>query len=170
MKGLNAVSPKASEGTDSPPRLEKGPAFGSPPAVSTDRSAHDWPTYRCNPARSDYQDVAAPRQLTLAWKAQLTPPLTAPVVAGGRVFVAETNRHALYALSAAGGKLLWTFIADGRIDSPPTVSAGRCLFGTRGGYVYCLRTSDGALMWRFRAAPQDRRLFSYGQLESVWPV
>ncbi len=170
LTGLNALSPKTSEEPDSPPRLEKGPAFGSPPAVSADRSAHAWPTYRCDPGRSGYQDVAAPRQLTLTWKTQLTPLLTAPVVAGGRVFVAETDRHALYAFSAADGKLLWTFIADGRIDSPPTVSAGRCLFGTRSGYVYCLRAVDGALMWRFRAAPQDRRLFSYGQLESVRPV
>jgi len=170
LAGLNALSPTTSEGIDRLPQLEKGPAFGSPPAVSADRSAHDWPTYRCDTGRSGYQDVAAPRQLTLAWKARLTPPLAAPVVAGGRVFVAETNRHALYAFSAADGKLLWTFIADGRIDSPPTVSAGRCLFGTHSGYVYCLRASDGALMWRFRAAPQDRRLFSYGQLESVWPV
>jgi len=170
LTGLNALSPKTSQGPGSPPRLEKGPAFASPPAASADRSTHDWPTYRCNTGRSGYNDVATPRQLGLAWKAQLTPPLTAPVVAGARVFVAETNRHALYAFSAADGKLLWTFIADGRIDSPPTVSAGRCLFGTRSGYVYCLRGSDGALIWRFRGAPRDRRLFSCGQLESVWPV
>jgi len=170
LTGLNALSPKTSEAVDSLPQLEKGPAFGSSPAVSADRSAHDWPTYRCDVRRSGYQNVVAPRQLTLAWKTQLTPPLTAPVVAGGRVFVAEKDRHALQAYSCADGKLLWTFVADGRIDSPPTVSAGRCLFGTRNGYVYCLRASDGALMWRFRAAPRDRRLFSYGQLESVWPV
>jgi hypothetical protein len=38
------------------------------------------------------------------------------------------------------------------------------------GYVYCLRASDGALIWRFRAAPMDQRLVAYEQLESVWPV
>jgi hypothetical protein len=62
------------------------------------------------------------------------------------------------------------FVADGRIDSPPTLSGGCCLFGTRSGFVYCLQASDGELIWRFRAAPQDRRLFAYEQLESVWPV
>jgi hypothetical protein len=36
--------------------------------------------------------------------------------------------------------------------------------------VYCLRASDGALAWRFRAAPEDRRIVAYDQLESVWPV
>jgi outer membrane protein assembly factor BamB len=44
------------------------------------------------------------------------------------------------------------------------------LFGSADGYVYCLRASDGALAWRFRAAPEDRRLVAYEQVESVWPV
>jgi len=86
------------------------------------------------------------------------------------VIVAEIDRHAVRALSAAGGKEVWTFVADGRIDSPPTLSGGLCLFGTRNGFVYCLRASDGVLVWRFRAADRDRRIYAYGQLESVWPV
>ena len=170
LTGLNALSRTASEGADRLPQPEKGPAFGSSPAVPADRSPHDWPTYRRDVRRSGYQDIAAPRELKVAWRTKLAPPITAPVVAGGKVFVAETDRQVLHALSAADGKPLWTFVADARIDSPPTISAGRCLFGTRNGYVYCLRASDGALIWRFRAAPLDQRLFSYGQLESVWPV
>jgi len=53
---------------------------------------------------------------------------------------------------------------------PSTLSGGRCLFGTRSGFVYCLQAVDGSLIWRFRAAPQDRRPFAYEQLESAWPV
>jgi hypothetical protein len=45
-----------------------------------------------------------------------------------------------------------------------------CLFGCRDGYVYCLDASSGELVWRFRAAPRDRRIVAYNQLESVWPV
>jgi outer membrane protein assembly factor BamB len=85
------------------------------------------------------------------------------------VLVAETDRHTLHALSAVDGEPVWTFVADGRIDSPPTLAGGMCLFGTRSGFVYCLRASDGILVWRFRAAPRDRRLFACGQLESAWP-
>jgi hypothetical protein len=44
------------------------------------------------------------------------------------------------------------------------------LFGSADGHVYCLRATDGALVWRFRAAPSDQRLVSFEQLESVWPV
>jgi len=61
-------------------------------------------------------------------------------------------------------------VADGRIDSPPTIFKGLCVFGTQNGFVYCLRTADGGLVWRFRAASRHRLLFSYEQLESAWPV
>jgi outer membrane protein assembly factor BamB len=44
------------------------------------------------------------------------------------------------------------------------------LFGSRDGRVYCLRAADGALIWRFRAVADDRRLMAWEQLESVWPV
>jgi len=44
------------------------------------------------------------------------------------------------------------------------------LFGCADGSVYCLRASDGAFAWRFRAAPEDRRHFAFEQIESVWPV
>jgi hypothetical protein len=36
--------------------------------------------------------------------------------------------------------------------------------------VYCLRASDGALAWRYRVAPEDRRIVAKEQLESVWPL
>jgi len=44
------------------------------------------------------------------------------------------------------------------------------IFGSRDGWVYCLRARDGKLVWRFLAAATERLLMSYGQLESVWPV
>jgi len=58
----------------------------------------------------------------------------------------------------------------GRIDSPPTIWQGRVLLGCGDGYLYCLRAKDGALLWRFRAAPSDQRLVAFNQVESVWPV
>jgi hypothetical protein len=44
------------------------------------------------------------------------------------------------------------------------------VFGCADGCVYALRTSDGELAWRFQAAPSSRKLMSYGQPESVWPL
>jgi len=182
--GLNALAPQSSAG-EGPPPLERGPAYlrvtsnqssvlgGGTESPKTDHRSlvtADWPTYRSDVRRSGYQDLAAPGEAKVAWTTKLSPPITAPVSADGLVLVAETNRHALHALSAADGDPVWTFSADGRIDSPPTLSAGQCLFGTRSGFVYCLRASDGTLIWRFRAAPRDRRIFAFEQLESAWPV
>ncbi|MHC4399718.1 MAG: outer membrane protein assembly factor BamB family protein [Planctomycetota bacterium] len=169
--GLNALSPQSSAG-EGPPPLEKGPAYdsGSPPSALSSQLSRDWPTYRRDARRSGYQALPAPSRPGVAWTTKLSPPITAPIAADGIMFVAETDRHTLHALSAVDGEPVWTFVADGRIDSPPTLSGGRCLFGSRSGFVYCLQASDGALVWRFRAAPQDRRVFAYEQLESVWPV
>jgi outer membrane protein assembly factor BamB len=171
--GFNALSPRSSaddELRDDPGRLNKGPAYSSVSAPMSGISKGDWPTYRRDAARSGFQDLPAPRQVSVTWNEEFAAPVTAPAIAGGKVFFAETDRHTLYALSARDGSNIWTFVADGRIDSPPTIFKGFCVFGTRNGFVYCLRTKDGGLVWRFRAAPRHRLLFSYEQLESAWPV
>jgi len=173
LTGFNAV---AGAGSRSPiealvraPRLEKGPAYGSPPPAAG-ASPEDWPTFRANPARSGSTAAAVGTDLAVAWRTPLGGRLSQPVVAGESVFVAGIDDHALYALDRQSGKRRWTFVAGGRIDSPPTIFRGMALFGSADGHVYCLRASDGELLWRFRAAPCDRRLVAYEQLESVWPV
>ena len=175
LTAFNALSPRSSAGgAGSASPLDRGDAFA---AISSRRagiksqiSEHDWPTYRRDARRSGFQDLPAPVKPEICWTSKFSAPITAPVAAGGVVVVAERECHALHALSAADGKGAWTFIADGRIDSPPTLWGGLCVFGTRNGLVYCLRASDASPVWRFRAAPRDRRVFAYGQLESVWPV
>ena len=167
--GFNALSSQSSAG-DAPAPLDKGPAYEAASNLTSGSPKTSWPTYRRDVRRSGYQDLPAPHEPAVAWTRKLPSPITPPVAADGLVFVAETDRHTLHALSAADGKRVWTFVADGRIDSPPTLSGGRCVFGTRSGFVYCLRASDGTLVWRFRAAPRDRRLVAYEQLESAWPV
>ena len=44
---------------------------------------------------------------------------------------------------------VWSFTTGGRVDSPPTIWKGRALFGSADGHVYCVRASDGKLVWRF---------------------
>jgi len=169
LAGFNVLSPQSSAGED-PVQLLMGPAYAEAQNLPSGSPETGWPTYRRDAGRSGYQDLPAPGRPEIAWARKLLAPITAPVAANGMVLVAETDRHTVNALSTVDGEPVWAFVADGRIDSPPTLHSGLCLFGTRNGFVYCLRASDGALAWRFRAAPRDRRLFSYEQLESVWPV
>jgi len=177
--GFNALASRrgrSAEGEDQAAgkanRLEKGPAYGEGPRRSAPerQPSDDWPTYRHDAARSGATTCAVPAELKRQWEADLGGKLSSVVAAEGRVFFASVDDHRLHALDASTGKPAWTFTAGGRIDSPPTVYQGRVLFGSADGWVYSLRADDGVPAWRFRAAPRDRRLMAYEQLESVWPV
>ncbi len=173
LKGLVALAPAAParalpETIPTEGRLERGPAYGA--VAAGEACPADWPTYRHDAGRSGATAAAVPLDVRLGWTTALGGRLTQPVVAGGRLFVAQVDRHAVQALDAGSGARLWSFVAGGRIDSPPTYDRGRLLFGSADGYVYCLRAADGALAWRFRAAPADRRMLVHDQLESSWPV
>ncbi len=157
-----AVDPKVPEEG----RLERGPAYEAP----LEEAAAGWATYRADAARSGFTKDPVPAALAPAWEAKPGGKLSALTVSGGRVFVAKVEEHQLVALDAASGKELWTFTAGARIDSPPTIWRGRAIFGSMDGWVYALRASDGALAWRYRCAPVDRRHMALEQLESVWPV
>ena len=60
--------------------------------------------------------------------------------------------------------------AGARVKSPPTFYRGLAIFGSADGCVYCLRATDGQLVWRFQAAPERRLVAAFDQLESAWPV
>jgi len=150
-------------------RLEKGPAFA---AVSEQHSAvskDDWPAYRCDGFRSGITNAQIPTALEARWEAKLPTGPSAVISAAGKVFACDIDTHTLYALDDSTGETEWTFTADGRIDSPPAYHKGMVLFGSRDGWVYCLRASDGTLAWRFKDLP-DKLIGAFGQLESAWPV
>ncbi len=164
--------------------LERGPAYV---ADSADKEAastaqdpsrspagapqlDNWPMYRRDTERRGSTAADVPTDLKPQWEVDLACRSSQAVVVGERLWVAEKDAHRIRCLSAADGRELWRFTADGRIDSAPTIDDGRVLFGCRDGRVYCLRAADGALVWRFLAAPNRRQIVAYGQLESVWPV
>ena len=154
-------------------RLERGLAYDArtrPASNGDKRQSRDWPTYRHDAARSGRTETAVPADLKRAWRTELGGKLSSVVIEGGRLFVAAIDTHTVYALDEDTGKVLWSFTSGGRVDSPPTIYGDRVLFGSADGWVYSLRAADGALDWRFRAAPLDRRTLAFEQLESVWPV
>ncbi|MEA3367036.1 MAG: PQQ-binding-like beta-propeller repeat protein, partial [Planctomycetota bacterium] len=196
LNGFNCLAP-ASESRRVPEeitaegRLERGPVYDQPirnlarrggpkseirnreseiSNLKSEISEADWPTYRHDAARTGRAGAAVPVDLKPAWKTDLAGPLSPLVVAGGKVYVAEIEAHTVHALDARTGKAAWSFTAGGRVDSPPTLWQGRAIFGSADGSVYCVRAADGKLVWRFRAAPDTRRVVAYERLESAWPV
>lgn len=98
----------------------------------------------------------------------LPSPCSDAVNVGDRDYVAIVNEHRLEVRQ--GGQVLWAFTAEARISHPPVVRDGRVFVAAHDGYVYGLNEADGALRWRFLAAPAQRWMVAYGQLESVAPV
>jgi len=171
--GFSALAPAAGATLPKPPnhpRLEEGPAYEEAIGDPSSKITGDWPTFRGNAARSGWTKTAVSTDLTPAWQTQIGGRLSSVVVAEGKLLVASVDDHTVHALNAGSGKRMWSYTTGGRVDSPPTVYQGRAIFGSADGYVYCLRAADGELIWRFRAAPDDRRLVSFEQVESVWPV
>jgi outer membrane protein assembly factor BamB len=151
--------------------LTKGAAFARVSDLGGKIADDDWPTYRCDMSRSGLSRTKLSPELSPAWQVKLDAAPGQPICVGGKVFVAASDAHTLYALDSGSGKTLWTFTTDGRIDTPPTWHRGLLLFGSRDGHVYCLRAVDGTLVWRFRAAPAAEHLAcAFNQVESVWPV
>ncbi|UCF15536.1 MAG: PQQ-binding-like beta-propeller repeat protein, partial [Phycisphaerales bacterium] len=173
-RGFNALAPALNVPVREVPsesRLQRGPAYGDRgDQASTSPTSHDWPTYRHDAERSGFVPSDVSPSLKQAWQTEVGGRLSSLVSAEGRVFVVSIDAHTVHALHAASGAELWSFTAGARVDSPPTVYRDLVIFGSRDGWVYCLRARDGKLVWRFLAAPAKRLLMSYGQLESVWPV
>lgn len=175
--------------------LENGSAQADPDAAHS--ATDDWPMYRGDRWRSASSASAGPESLSVLWKTAVSPalevaaltgpttspilhdwrenpfikgPVSAPVIANGQVLVARTEAHEVVAMDANSGAVNWRFTANGRIDTPPTIHRGICLFGTHAGWVYALRADNGELIWKMRATPDEERIVAYGQVESAWPV
>jgi outer membrane protein assembly factor BamB len=173
LTGFNALAAEVQPVPDSSgERLQRGPAYAEtavPAAESRPVNPADWPMYRHDPKRSGAAASSAPANVTPFWQTRVGGKLTPPVVAEGRLWLAQVDAHTIRCLNAADGKPLWSYTAGARIDSSPTIHAGAVLFGCCDGWVYSLRAANGVLAWRFRAAPAERLIVSENQLESTWP-
>ncbi len=151
--------------------------------------AADWPTYRCNMARSGATSEGLHRALSLQWTYK---PLHAPKPAWpspseelprmhsdnayhvassqGIVYFGSSVANSVLAVDAASGAVRWTFYAEGPVRFAPTICAGRVYFGSDDGHVYCLDAAAGTLVWKRRAGPSDEKVLGNGRMISLWPV
>ncbi|MDF1813440.1 MAG: PQQ-binding-like beta-propeller repeat protein [Verrucomicrobiales bacterium] len=165
-------------------------------AVSADAAqptASDWPTYRHDEWRSGSATTPGPVNPAVLWETNLAPqghslsessalrfdwkenpfikgPISPPTIANGLSYIARPDAHEVIALDSVTGKIAWRYTARGRVDTPPTIYKGLCLFGDHSGYVHALRADSGEPVWELQAAPISERMGAYGQIESAWPV
>jgi outer membrane protein assembly factor BamB len=173
LNGFNGVAPNP-QPAKAPPasrRLVKGPAYGETRKTKDERrETSNWPTFRQNNKRTSYVKTDVPADIEQSWKKDFGKKISQPTVAAGKLFLSAVDEHTVYALDASSGRETWHFVADGRVDSSPTIYKGLAIFGCADGCVYALSAADGELAWKFQAAPSARRVMSYCQPESVWPL
>jgi len=175
MSSVACLAPRGAEGNNvpaapGPARLEKGPQYGKTPAP-LEMTPEDWPTYRHDNARSATTPVRVSKQVRRLWeyKPQTPNQPTAPVTAGGLVFVGDSD-GGIRALDAQTGELRWKAYTGGALQYPPALWDGRALVGSGDGWAYAFEAATGRLLWRRRLAPHERKIPVFGSLLSTWPV
>ena len=151
-------------------RLETGPGK-SENVEPLPVTPGDWPTYRASNRRSASSAAAVPTATTMLWHVHPEAPTlpTPPTAVGEFVFLAGDDGK-VRAVDAESGKTRWSHPTGGPIRIGPTIWQGRAYVGSADGWVYALEARTGRLLWRFRAAPAERRIMVYGALSSTWPV
>jgi outer membrane protein assembly factor BamB len=159
-------SPRATEEK----RLEKS-AGDLNKVASLNESSNNWPTFRADNTGSATTKAVVPVKSKLLW--QYTPKTatlpTAPVTAGGLVFISGAD-GIVRAIDSTTGKQQWHAYTGGAVRIPPTIWDSRALVGSGDGWVYAFEALTGRLLWRFRAAPAERKIPIYGSLLSTWPA
>ncbi len=159
-------SPQATEAQ----RLEKGTG-DLRKIASLSESEVDWLTFRGDNTGSVTTEATIPDKSNLLWR--FTPMTatrpTAPVTAGGLVFISGDN-GILQAVNSATGMQQWKAYTGGAVRIPPTIWNDRAFVGSGDGWVYAFEALTGRLLWRFRAAPAERKIPVYGSLLSTWPA
>jgi hypothetical protein len=85
------------------------------------------------------------------------------------VYYASSSDHALHALDLATGREKWLYCADAPVRLAPEFHAGHVLFTSDDGNAYCVKQSDGSLVWKYRLEGiPDERLIGNEQMISRW--
>ena len=153
-------------------------------ASTTQINAADWPTWRSDARRSATTSEQLAEQLHPQWTLALPDLKPAwpedprlhfdatyePVIAGSTLYYGSSRNDSVTAVDLVTGKYRWRFFTDGPVRFAPVLSEGKVYFGADDGALYCLTADSGELLWRFRAAPNDRHVIGNERLISVWPV
>ncbi|MFC1562722.1 PQQ-binding-like beta-propeller repeat protein [candidate division KSB1 bacterium] len=123
----------------------------------------DWSQYRSDAGRCGYTPQDLPENLSLRWKYEQKSPSAAwkgvhtrmtfdyayePVVAGDILYFGSSTDCMVYALDVGTGGELWSFFTDSPVRFAPAVWKDRIFFVSDDGYLYCLSSDKGELLWK----------------------
>ncbi len=102
------------------------------------------------------------------WNVSINGTISTPALAFGAVFVGSRDGK-LYCIDANNGTILWTFQANGKIDSSPAVANGVIYFATNtpNGTIYALYP-NGTLLWKYTLIPPEGKYYNIMSSPFVW--
>ena len=182
IKGLAALAPRDTEFSNDPGgKVLK--TYGKAPGEAPATSESDWPMFRGNPARGNSLRASLGKALAPKWEATVglgrqtygamdseRTGLSQAASAWGLVFVADIEGQRVVALDQETGKTEWVFHVGSRVDFPPALHQGVCLFAAKDGFAYCVDARTGKLVYKLLIVPQERYLGGQEKIESMWPT
>jgi len=151
--------------------------------TSEETTTDDWPMFRGGPAGGNFTETELGPQFVKAWETPVglggadfgvmsgqRTGLTQAVSAYGLVMVSDIDGQRIVSLDASSGKEKWVFHVGSRVDYPPTLYKGLCLFAARDGWVYCLDAKSGKPIYKLLVAPRERYIGGREKLESKWAL
>ena len=161
-------------------------------------AAEDWPTYRHDNRRSGVTSEIPKIPLKQNWvRLSKNPPMMAwsgpakwdaysgnkdlqsmrnfdPVfyvtVSKESVYFGSSIDNSVHCLDLQNGHEKWVSFTSGAVRLPPTIDSGNCYFGSDDGNAYCVDSTTGKFLWKYRPASENRFIASNGKIISTSPI
>lgn len=85
------------------------------------------------------------------------------------VFFGSSVDDSVHCLNLESGREQWIYTTDGPVRVAPAIADGRVYFGSDDGYAYCVKASNGELLWKYRPAETARLILNNGRLIPFHP-
>jgi hypothetical protein len=144
--------------------------------------------YLGNNQRTGYTDAAIPAKPALLWtyKERHAPKTAWPEPFGELQFIdfdyadqvtiskqmayfGSSADNTVRALDINSGREQLVFYTEGPVRFAPVLYKDRLCVVSDDGHLYCLKASDGSLIWKRRLAPSSERCIGNEQMVSKWP-
>jgi outer membrane protein assembly factor BamB len=93
-----------------------------------------------------------------------------PIVVGRHMIVGSTVNDSVTAYDTRNGAEVWRFYTEGPVRFAPAAWRDRVFATSDDGWLYCLQSASGELLWRIRGGPQQRPIIGNDRLISTWPA
>ena len=145
---------------------------GTPSLSRTDTSRQatgEWPQTAAGPRNTGFVKTDGPKTGSRLWKHPYQYSRdTAPVVSGGRVYVAHGKQ--VKALDVASGEVGWTMtLGDSEVaPAPPAAVVDGLVLVRTGTTLYALASGDGTVSWEYDLPGEQLALTAAGGTLYVW--